>query len=311
MIISVTGGAGFIGRQLALHHLAQGHEVRILSRKKEIDPRARLYLGDLSLTEVLRQFVDGAHILYHCAGEVRNESHMHAVHVAGTDCLIKAASGRIGRWVQLSSVGAYGPQRVGIVTEATKSNPIGVYETTKVESDELVKYASAKGAFENVILRPSNVFGTEMTNQSLYGLMKTIQQNRFFFIGKVGAFANYIHVDNVVAALVLCSSHKMANGNLYNLSDQVTLEHFVAVIANELEVPQPNIRLPEWLVRGVAGILGRVPSFPLTSSRVNALTGRATYSIEKIQQELGYGHVIPMEAGLKKLVRAWKSRTAI
>jgi nucleoside-diphosphate-sugar epimerase len=201
MIISVTGGAGFIGRPLALRHLALGHEVRILSRKNKIDPRARLYLGDLSQTDVLRQFVDGAHILYHCAGEVRNESHMHAVHVAGTQCLIKAASGRIGRWVQLSSVGAYGPQRDGIVTETTKSNPIGVYETTKVESDELVKQAGAKGSFENVILRPSNVFGIEMTNQSLYGLMNAIQRKRFFFTGKAGAFANYIHVDNVVAAL--------------------------------------------------------------------------------------------------------------
>jgi nucleoside-diphosphate-sugar epimerase len=236
---------------------------------------------------------------------------MHAVHVAGTQHLIDAASGRIGRWVQLSSVGAYGRQRDGVVTEQTESHPLGTYEVTKVLSDELVSVASHGGAFEHAVLRPSNVYGAEMSNQSLFGLINMIRRGRFFFIGAPGASANYIHVDNVVEALMLCGTRPEANGRLFNLSDHRTLETFVAVIADALGTPAPRLRLPEWTVRLPAKLLGGIPGFPLTESRVDALTGRAIYSTASIEQELGYRHAVAMEDGLKELVHAWQQRAGV
>jgi nucleoside-diphosphate-sugar epimerase len=308
MIVAITGGTGFIGRKLVARHLAQGHEVRVLSRRKAVELGAKLCAGDLSNPAALRSFADGADILYHCAGEIRDEARMHAVHVAGTQHLINAASGRIGRWVQLSSVGAYGRQREGIVTEQTEAHPLGTYEVTKVMSDELVSAAAHGGVFEHVILRPSNVYGAEMSNQSLFGLINMIWRGRFFFIGKPGASANYIHVDNVVEALMLCGTRPEANDRLFNLSDHRTLETFVAVIAEALGASAPQLRLPEWSVRLPANLLGGIPGFPLTASRVDALTGRAIYSTAMIEQELGYRHSVPMEEGLKELVHAWRQR---
>lgn len=311
MIVAITGGTGFIGRKLVARYLAQGHEVRVLSRRKAVEPGVKLCSGDLSNPDALRSFADGADILYHCAGEVRDEARMHAVHVAGTQHLIDAASGRIGRWVQLSSVGAYGRQRVGVVTEQTEPHPIGTYEVTKVMSDELVRGAAHGGAFEHAVLRPSNVYGAEMSNQSLFGLINMIQRGRFFFIGAPGASANYIHVDNVVKALMLCGVRPEANGRLFNLSDHRTLETFVAVIAAALGTPAPRLRLPEWTVSLPAKLLGGIPSFPLTVSRVDALTGRAIYSTASIEQELGYRHVVVMENGMKELVHVWQQRAGV
>ena len=43
------------------------------------------------------------------------------------------ACGRIGRWIQLSSVGVYGPRTEGIVTEHTPEAPLGTYEQTKAD----------------------------------------------------------------------------------------------------------------------------------------------------------------------------------
>lgn len=308
MIVAITGGTGFIGRKLVARHLTQGHEVRVLSRRKAVEPGAQLCSGDLSTPDTLRSFADGADILYHCAGEIRDEARMHAVHVAGTQHLIDAASGRIGRWVQLSSVGAYGRQREGVVTEQTAPHPLGIYEVTKVMSDELVSAASHGGAFEHAVLRPSNVYGAEMSNQSLFGLINMIRRGRFFFIGAPGASANYIHVDNVVEALMLCGTKPEANGRLFNLSDHRTLETLVAVIADALGTPAPRLRLPEWSVRLPAKLLGGIPGFPLTESRVDALTGRAIYSTASIEQVLGYRHAVSMEDGLKELVLSWQQR---
>ena len=308
MIIAITGGTGFIGNKLVLHHLTQGDEVRVLSRRQIVDARVRHYRGDLSSSTELQSFVDGADVLYHCAGEIRDETRMGAVHVEGTQRLIEAARGRIGRWVQLSSVGAYGTQRAGVVTEQTGLHPCGTYEITKVKSDALVGMAAQSGAFEHAILRPSNVYGTEMSNQSLYGLIEMIRRGWFFFIGKPGASANYIHVDNVVAALLLCGNKPDANGQVYNLSDHRSMEQFAATIAASLQKPTPRLRLPEWPVRLSAKLLGGIPRFPLTEARVDALTVRAIYSTDKIEHELGYRHAVSMEAGLDKLVQSSRRR---
>lgn len=310
MIVSITGGTGLIGRKLVLHHLAQGHAVRVLSRRDlseaGLPDSAKWYRGDLSMPAELLSFVEDADILYHCAGEIRDESRMHSVHVDGTMRLVDAATERIGRWVQLSSVGAYGRRRDGVITEQAELKPIGMYETSKVESEDLVRAAALHGAFEHSILRPSNVYGIEMANQSLFGLIAMIQRGLFFYIGKPGAILNYIHVDNVVEALLICGVSPGANGQTYNLSDYHPIEQFVATITSALGMPNPKIRLPELPIRMVAKLLGIIPGFPLTEARVNALTGRTIYSNDKIEVELGYRHFISMEAGLSEMVKFWQ-----
>ena len=71
--------------------------------------------GDLTQA-VPAEFLAGATVLFHCAGEVRREQAMHALHVDGSRKLAEAAAGRVRRWVQLSSVGAYGRrQQEGVV----------------------------------------------------------------------------------------------------------------------------------------------------------------------------------------------------
>ena len=175
----------------------------------------------------------------------------------------------------------------------------------------MVSAAAQGGAFEHAVLRPSNVFGAEMSNQSIFGLINMIRRGRFFFIGAPGASANYIHVDNVVEALMLCGIRPEANSRLFNVSDYRTLEAFVAVISDGLGMPTPRLRLPEWSVRLSAALLGGIQGFPLTGSRVDALTGRAIYSIAIIDQELGYRHPVAMENGLKELVRSWQQRAGV
>ena len=310
MLIAVTGGTGFIGRALVHFHVKCGDQVRILSRYHQKFPvldAVTLYQGDLiSSVDLLSQFVDGVDILYHCAGEIRDQGKMYPVHVTGTKNLCAAAFGKIGHWVQLSSVGAYGPHASGVLTEKTPLNPIGIYETTKTESDRIVINAAREEAFTYSILRPSNVFGPSMTNQSLFQMIEIINKGFFFFIGKPGASANYIHVDNVVEGLVQCGKKDAARGRIYNLSDHRTIEDFVAVVTDELRKPAPKLRLPEMPVRWVARMCERLPHFPLTEPRVNALTNRSIYSIERIQHELEYTYQVSMEDGLLQMVKVWK-----
>ena len=311
MNVAITGGTGFIGSRLARAHVARGDRVRILtrapSRAAGSAPGAEAVIGDLTASSrSLEAFANGCDVLYHCAGEVRRAEAMHPVHVAGTSSLIAAAGNRIGHWVQLSSVGVYGPLREGLVDESRPLAPRGEYETTKAESERLVETAAASGMFSCTILRPSNVFGPGMPNRSLFRLLSVMNRGLFFFIGQPGASANYIHVSNVVDALISCGTLPAAKGRAYNLSDFRTMEQFVAAIAASLGKPPPSMRFPERPVRWLARVLGGLPGFPLSASRVDALTSRVNYSTNRIENEIGYVHRLSMEEGLRQLVASWR-----
>jgi nucleoside-diphosphate-sugar epimerase len=313
MNVAITGGTGFVGRSLVLRHLASGDSVRLLSRRPsnetDFPDAVKVYSGDLvsaGNSALLACFVEGADVVYHCADEITHASRMRTLHIDGTRNLVQAAKGNIGRWVQLSSVGAYGPYRRGVVTEETPLRPAGVYETSKAESDQVVQQAAEHGAFSCTVLRPSIVFGPGMRNRSLGQMIGMIARRLFFFIGPKGASANYIFLDNVIEALVRCGRMAVAKGRVYNLSDHRAIEEFVAFIADSLGNSRPSLRVPEGPARLAARTLGKLPGFPLTVSRVDALTTRVVYPATRIEKELGYVHAVTMEDALSLLVGRWK-----
>lgn len=303
MIVAITGARGFIGRPLAAALAARGDEVRILTRRQDgaipLPNGCTAFIGDLTVPDgIPAAFLTDVDVLYHCAAELRDESIMEAVNVGGTRHLLAAASGRIRRWVQLSSVGVYGPRRAGAVREDAPLNPINTYERTKAEADRLVPEAAVRGGFEWTMLRPSIVFGPDMPNPSLRQLAAMVRRGLFFFIGAPRAMANYVHVDDVVAALVLCGTHPRAPGQVFNLSDCRPFEEFIAAIAAACGVPMPKRRLPEGLVRMLAAAFGWLPGNPLTAPRIDAMTGRATYPADRIAAELGFVCQVPLDVGI-------------
>jgi nucleoside-diphosphate-sugar epimerase len=301
MIIAITGGRGFIGKLLVKKYLNNKHQIRILSRK--VLPKNEHYtsfIGDLTNPkDDLSSFLDGVDILYHCAGEVVYESLMNELHINGTKRLISQAEGKVKLWVQLSSVGVYGKCRNGVVTEESKEQPNGVYETSKTISDNLVK----ESGIPFTILRPSNVFGKGMPNQSLYKMFSMISKGMFFYIGKKGAILNYIHIDDVVDALIKCGESRNAIGEVFNISQTILIEKMINSIMEELDIERKFLRFPEWLIRMVVFVFRVVPRFPLKLSRVDALTGMCIYNSKKIQKLLGFKFATSLEENFKLFIK--------
>lgn len=310
MKIAITGGSGFIGQMLLKKHLELGDEVHVLSRREpsefSISPNLFCHKGDLLDINSLESFLFETDVLYHCAAEIYDESKMQAVNVDGTINLLKVGTGKIKHWVQLSSVGVYGPVDGGIITENHLYNPINPYEKTKLQSDLLVMESGVSNGFTFAVIRPSNVFGSEMRNSSLFQLIKMINSGYYFFIGPRGASANYIAVSNVVQALFLAATHPKAKNEIFNISSWTTMENFIAMIAKELERPLPKYRVSLTFIKMVAELLSVVPKNPLTVSRVKALSNRSIYSTSKIINQLGYKEEESLETAIGELVGSYK-----
>ena len=306
MLIGVTGATGYIGKHLTHRLLKTGYQVRCLTRH-DIEGNGSLtyHKGSLEDLNSLRGFTEGLDILFHCAAEIKNPQKMYQINVEGTAHLIEVAKGKIGKWVQLSSVGVYGKYQSGIIDESSPMNPNNAYEISKAQSDLLLRDAGSRGYFQYTLLRPSTVFSWDMPSQFLLQMTSMIKKGYFFYIGRPSVSANYIHVSSVVDALLLVSTHEVANGQTYNLSNHCTLEEFIEQIALALSVPPPRARLPEPLVRFLCRILQFVPHNPLTTSRVDALTTRSFYSTAKIETELGYQHSQPLPVSIYETVQKW------
>ena len=300
MIFAITGGTGFVGEALADRLVHKGHEVKVLTRNPSYEREGiTSFVGDLvHESSELNSFVQDVDVLFHCCGELNDTTKMRSLHVDGTKKLILAATGNVGRWVQLSSVGVYGRCRSGLITEEFLESPMGEYEQTKAMSDHLVESSE----IPSTILRPSIVFGHRMPNQSLLQLIRAISSKRFFYIGKHHAILNYVHIDDVVHALMLCGADERAIGNTYISSQSVYLQQLVQTTLDCQQLQQTFRRISEPLARIFASLLGWTKNFPLTTGRVDALTGRCIYDSSKIQGELKFEFGRSLEEQLQSFV---------
>ena len=155
MKTAITGGTGFIGRPLVKTLLEGGDEVRVLSRRPA-DTRstfqgARWYQGDFC-HPIDPAFLSGVDTLYHLAAELNKPEEMEAVNVQGTANLLSAATkAGVRRWIQLSSIGVYGPPKGLLVTEETTPEPANEYERTKLASDRLLDETCQRSDMDYVI----------------------------------------------------------------------------------------------------------------------------------------------------------------
>jgi nucleoside-diphosphate-sugar epimerase len=313
MRIGITGATGFIGEALVKRHLSLGNKVFILSRsavKSNFDSEnVEIFIGDLQRKETLVDFVNNVDILYHCAAEIKDESKMYLTNVIGTKNLINVASHVVKHWIHLSSTGVYGCPRKGIISEEHPYSPSNLYEQTKLESDLLVIEAGKKGAFNYTILRPSNVFGAQMRNQSLFHLINAIHKRRFVFVGPYGASANYISVENVIDGMLLAANSVKALNQVYILSDYCTLEDFVNFIVIRLGNAPSKMRCPIIFMNFIALLFYIFGKNYLSFSRVKALSNRSIYCTEKVRYHLGYSPVKSIKEEIETLVDVYMTKT--
>lgn len=312
MNILVIGGTGFLGRYIVEQLTNEDLLVTVLTRNPEkitlFSQNVAYVVGDLLNYQKI-DFSPYTHII-NCSGELKDDALMYRLHVECVAGILKQLKNTnpYVHWLHVSSVGVYGAIRQGIIVEDSPFAPVGRYEVTKAQGDLLVKQFCTDNKIKYTIIRPSNVFGVGMPNQSLAQLISMIRKKLFFYIGTNtnDVIMNYVPVEDVANLITLCINDAQAINQEFIISDHILLSDFVHIICKELSIKNSFRKIPESLVRLFAVIAMVIPKIPLTQARIDALTMRVRYSTERANKKLKYKPVRGLSSGLKKYVSNFK-----
>jgi nucleoside-diphosphate-sugar epimerase len=299
----VTGGAGFLGINLARHLLARGDQVVSLDREPfDYPERARIteIRGDIrSQADVLRA-VAGCDIVVHAAAALPlwPPTEIHSIDVEGTRTVLAATAPR--RVVHISSTAVYGVPDHHPLVEADPMHGVGPYGKAKVEAEHLCLEARAAGR-EVPILRPKSFVGPERLG--VFALLyEWAREGRDFPILGTGENRyQLLDVEDLCRAIVLAATLPAARANAtFNLgaAEFATLrEDFQSVLdaaGHSRRIRSIPVGLAIWTLR----VLERAKLSPLYPWIYETVTEDSFVSIDKARAQLGWSPVYSNTAAL-------------
>ncbi len=251
MRILVTGGAGFIGSNVADRFLDLGHEVGVFDDlstgfREFVPAKAKFYEGDLADPAAIERCVADFRpdVVSHHAAQmdvrvsVTDPIRDARINVLGSIGLLQACTRHGVRKVVYASTGGalYGEGRQLPATEDHPVNPESPYGASKHTVEHYLFMWKPLHGLDYTVLRYPNVYGPRQNphgeagvNAIFIGLMLEGKRPRIF--GDGNAVRDYLYVSDVVDAQVL--SLEMGSGEILNLGTGIGTS--VNDIVNELK----------------------------------------------------------------------------
>jgi len=313
--VLLTGGTGFLGKNVARRLAAAGHEVRVLARANSnlegLPAGVDVARGDVTDAASFVRAADGCRAVLHMAALVKmwvpDASEFERVNVGGFRNALAAARQAGARLVYTSSfiaVGPAGPEPADESRVHDLRRFRNHYERTKAQADVLAREAAAAGE-DVVLLYPGVVYGPgELTEANL-----VVKMVRDHLTGRLPALVgpgdrlwSYTFADDVAAAHVAALERGRAGERYFLCGENASRTDFFARLEALTGVPAPRRHIPF----AVASVLGRLLHLwadltgappELTEDVVAVFREHWAYRSGKAQAELGY-RCTPLAEGL-------------
>jgi len=237
----ITGGAGFIGSNLARHILDKEEEVVVLDNfatgKREnlegIADQITLVEGDIRDRAMVDQAMAGCAAVFHQAAlgsvprSMEDPLTSHQVNVDGTvNVLESARSAGARRVVFAASSAAYGDQKESPKHEGMVPLPISPYAAGKVSCEAYLRAYATGFGMETVSLRYFNVFGPRQDPAGAYAAVipafvsRLLHGERPVVYGDGEQSRDFCYVENVCRAnwLAAHAPAEACSGKVVNIA---------------------------------------------------------------------------------------------
>lgn len=296
----VTGGAGFIGSNLADRLLGMGVEVVILDnfstgrREFLADAAAAagmtLVEGDLLDVATVEEAVAGCDWVFHLQANAdlrRGLEHPRRdleQNTIATSNVLEAMRARGVSQIAFSSTGSvYGePEVFPTPEDAPFPLQTSLYAASKLAGEALIAAYAAGFGFTGVICRFVSVLGERYTHGHVFDFYRALKRDPTYLrvLGDGRQEKSYLSVQDCVNALLIAAEHHEDEpaAHVYNLGTEETLvvDDSVAIIAEHLSV-SPRVEH----TGGRRGWVGDSPLISLDTSRIRGLGWRPQLTIEQ------------------------------
>ena len=251
--VLVTGGAGFIGFHLCRKLTSIGANVTIydnlssgkLQNLRDV-PRAKFEKADiLNLKQLCN--AEKADLIYHLAAQVvvpysmENPTEDFETNARGTLNVLEKARRDDSHLVFASSAAVYGNPALMPTPESYGFHPVSCYGLSKVVGEEYCEMYGSQYGLDVTIFRFANVYGSRchgVINDFLDKLARN--PKKLDIIGTGNQARDFVHVDDVVAALQIAALNKETFRKVYNLGFGKTTRiiDLAGMILKILNLPQ-------------------------------------------------------------------------
>jgi len=307
MTVLITGASGRIGKHLVNALLKEGENVRVFIKEKIVEAdNIETFYGDVLDIESLKKAVEGVDVVYHLAAIVdylAPQDLMYKVNVLGTRNLLEVSKGK--KIIYLSTTAVMGKKLKEIpANENTPCRPSNYYGKTKLEAEKLVRKNGG------IILRSADVIGPGSFVNDV--VISKLEEGKLPFIGDGKNFIHYIHINDLIHALLLIKE-RGRSGEVYIVAgkDVRTQKDCWNLICKYLNVSPPTKSVSVTLAKIQA--YSKLLKFKINKEQPNIIpeyvekiTANRTFDISKARKELGFDPKISYEEAAQEMVEEYK-----
>lgn len=314
----LTGGSGYIGRNLIRFLTEQGHSVVALARSDDSAAcvealGARAFRADL-LADNLADGMAGCQVVIHAAADTDHDNRstsQYQTNVDGTRKVLNSARQagiQKALYISTESVLLNGsPLQQVVEDHPIPQRAIGEYSRSKAAAEQIA-LASAGDDFHVVVVRPRFVWGRDDTT-ALPHLVEAARSGQLAWIDGGQYLTSTTHILNLCTGISLALEHGN-NGDIYFITDDEPVEfrQFATALLATQGVSAPDKSVPLWLLKTLAWggdmasrLSGGALRGPVTRQTLATSAVEVTLDISKAKSQLGYQPVISRAAGLAEL----------
>jgi len=250
--ILITGGAGFIGSNIAKRCINEGYKIVIVDNLltgnlNNVPEEADFINMDISQEDQYMKLSDLEfdavfHLAAQSSGEISNEKPELdlSINALGTLLLLRwSMKKKITRFLYASSMAVYGNVQKVPVSETEVCLPLSFYGISKLTGEHYVRHFSKEG-LNTTCFRMFSVYGPgqDMKNlkQGMVSIfMAHILNGEFIHVkGSKERFRDFIYIDDVVNAWLKVLNEPKSFGKTYNLGAGKRISVY-KLIQDELE----------------------------------------------------------------------------
>lgn len=307
----ITGGAGFLGINLARFLLARGHDVASLDIAPFDYPerdRVDIHTGDIRDKDAVAGAVEGANVVVHTAAALPlyKKKDILTTDVDGTRNVLAAAfQARAERFIHISSTAVYGIPDHHPLLEDDPLVGVGAYGEAKIAAEELCLEYRRKGLCVPII-RPKSFVGPERLGVFAILYEWAAEGRSFPVLGSGRNRYQLLDVEDLCEAIFLAATAPPEAANdTFNIGarDFATLGEDYQAVLDEAGFGKRIRPLPAAPLILVLRVLEKLGVSPLYKWVYETVAKDSFVSIEKAERLLGYN---PRYSNQAALVRNYR-----